>query len=210
MRRLLMPAAAVVVALGLVGCSGEAEPGVPTGEGGSGGTPTTGGDSNSGLPHSGAPKVETPIADTASWEADPCGAVTDSQFQGAGLEIRVAEPDTESELGPVCDWAIEGGGSFSGSFIAGGGGLSAIYANNEKGKFDHFEAIEDIEDQPAVMALGVDHRSDGECGADVGIRDDMAYTVIVTADPGTPLGDDPCKWASTIAGLAIQTMKGGS
>lgn len=209
MRRLLMTAAAVVVSLGLVGCSGDAEPGVPTGEGDSGGTPTKGGGSNSGLPHSGAPKVATPIADTASWEADPCGVVTDSQFQNAGLKIRAAEP-SEDSFGPVCDWAIEGGGSFSGSFIAGGGGLSAIYSNNEKGKFDHFEAIEDIEGQPAVMAMGVDDRNDGNCGIDVGIRDDMAYFVTMTADTGTPQGDDPCKWTSTIAELAVQTMKGGS
>lgn len=209
MRRLLMTAAAVVVSVGLVGCSGEAEPGVPTGEGGSGGTPTTGGEANSGLPHSGAPRVQTPIADTASWEADPCGVVTDSQFQAEGLEIRVSEP-SEDEMGAVCDWAIEGGGSFSGSFIAGGAGLSAVYANNEKGKFDHFEAIEPIEGQPAVMALGVDDRDDGNCGIDVGIRDDMVYFVAMTARPGTPLADDPCKWASKIAGLAVQTMKGGS
>lgn len=210
MRRVLMTVAAVVVSLGLVACSGEAEPGVPTGEGGSGGTPTTGGEANPGLPHSGAPKVETPLADTASWEADPCSAVTDSQFQSVDLEIRVTEPDPEGAFGPTCDWVIDGGGSFSGAFIAGGGGLSAIYANNEKGRFDVFEVIEDIEGQPAVMALGTDSRSDGVCAADVGIRDDMAYTVIMTADPGTPQGDDPCKWASTIAGLAVQTMKGGS
>ncbi|MGH3949748.1 MAG: DUF3558 family protein, partial [Pseudonocardiaceae bacterium] len=63
-------AAGLAAATLLAGCSSETS-----------GAPQAGGQppSDSGLPHSGAPKVENPI-DTKAFEADPCSMITSQQL----------------------------------------------------------------------------------------------------------------------------------
>ncbi|MGH3431328.1 MAG: DUF3558 domain-containing protein [Thermocrispum sp.] len=192
----------------LAGCS-EEESGIPSPPGQNTGAPQDG--SVPGLPNSGAPKVPAPIADTSRWEADPCSVISNEQFSGAGLTIRRTTPDMDTPGGVSCDWAIEGGGSFGGTFITKSRfGLSAIYGNNGSTPFDHFQPIAPIEGHPAVEAMSNNTPADRQCAISVGLRDDLTYKVgIISTDEEDPQGAEPCRWAATIAGLAVQTMKQG-
>ncbi|MGH3952396.1 MAG: DUF3558 domain-containing protein, partial [Pseudonocardiaceae bacterium] len=163
-----------------------------------------------GLPNSGAPKVPAPIADTSRWEADPCSVISNEQFSGAGLTIRRSIPDMDTPGGVSCRWGMEGGGSFAGTYITKSrDGLSAVYYNNANSPFEHFQPIAPIEGHPAVEAMSNQTPADGECAVDVGVRDDLTYVVQVNGEDDIPQGAEPCRWAATIAGLAVQTMKQG-
>lgn len=192
----------------LAACSGN-EPGIPVPSGQPGTQPPTAtSQPGASLPHSGAPKVTSPIADTSKWEADPCSVISEEQLSSAGFKIRRFEPDLEDAAGPVCSWAIEEVGSFGAGFATvNPEGLSTVYASNTAGKFGVFTALSPIEGHPAVRAEKSDESSEGMCSVTVGIRDDLNFDVVVTFDAGTK---DPCKAAQDIAALAVQTMKGGA
>lgn len=205
-----LPACLSAAAL-LVGCSDEG--GTPTPTGPATSQPTESSQQGGSLPHSGAPKVTSPVSDTSSWEADPCSAITEEQFSSAGLEIGRFEPDMESDAGPGCEWALESGfaAAFSGTFITfNKEGLSALYKANEGGSYQAWDVLEPVEGFPAVRASEKDEESDGVCAVATGIRDNLIYSVVVTLDPESPEGKDPCKAAQDIAALAVQTMKGGA
>lgn len=197
----------------LVTACSDNEPGTPTPTNQTTASASSGATAPSAtLPHSGAPKVASPIADTSAWERDPCSVITESQFSGAGLGIRRFEPGTESGAGPYCDWALEGGGSFRVLFPteSGAEGLSRLYENKEKGLITAFAELAPIDGYPAVRANEKDESSEGICGVAVGVRDEFAYLVTTTLDPDSPAGKDPCATAQKIATLAVQTMKGAS
>lgn len=95
MRKIGLAATALALAGALASCSDE-EPGVPSNEtplppptGASSGTATP------GLPHSGAPKVVSPIADTSRWEGDPCIMISSQQIESVGLAA--TEPQREDQ-----------------------------------------------------------------------------------------------------------------
>lgn len=209
MRGAFLTAVVLLGAFGLTGC-GDDDSGSPQTPGGQGPGTSVPGGSVPGLPHSGAPKVTTPIADTSRWESDPCSVVSDDQLASAGVVIRRTVPDMDTPGGPSCQWGIDGGGSFAGSFITEGGqGLSAVYANNSQTPFEHFQPISPVEGQPAVEAMSTASPRDGECAISVGLRDDRTYLMNLIADKDSPLAAEPCKWAATIAGLAVRNMKQG-
>jgi len=166
------------------------------------------------LPHSGAPKVQSPIADTSRWEADPCTTITAQQFTAAGMEAGTPERDDAPEAGPGCLWAMTSDELMlvSTGFATVGRreGLSTVYKNNAAGQYKVFEEVAPIEGHPAVIAEVDDLRGEGGCGVAVGLRDDLLLTVSMQADPSTPQGKDPCGWSAKVAALAVQTMKGSS
>lgn len=200
--------------LAVAGCSDE-EPGVPD----TGGDtpvvpPSTGAPTNGGLPHSGAPKVENPIADTSSWEADPCSVISADQLAGIGLKAPTPQRDDAPDLGPGCLWEFDADSAsvFSGSLGTAGArqGISNLYQHKEQGTVEVFEELQPIEGHPAVISMPTDDRSEGACDVSVGLRDDLVYTVVMTAEPSTAQGKEPCEWAEKLATLAVQTMKGAS
>lgn len=166
------------------------------------------------LPHSGAPKVGAPVADTAAFEGEPCTAVTDQQFQSINLKVRRAEPDTEFSAGPGCDWSFApvGIGSVNGSFMtANTEGLSNLYAKDQAGEWGFFKDAGALSGHPAVFASSEDERGKGRCDVEIGLRDDLTYHVGVSAtSEDSPLFDDPCGAAKKVAGLVIKTLKGGA
>lgn len=191
----------------LAGCSDEGGTPSTTSQ-----PPTATSQPGAGLPHSGAPKVTSPIADTSKWEADPCSAISETQLSALGIEMRKFEPDLEGASGPVCDWALEPYGSFSGGFGSevNSDGLSRVYQNKNAGKFGVFTELSPVEGHPAVRAEQRDESNEGLCSVSVGLRDDLEYSVVVTFDAENPQAKDPCKAAQDIAALAVQTMKGGA
>lgn len=209
MRGAILTGVVLLGSVALTGC-GDEESGDPQGSGGQPpGTSVTGG-SVPGLPHSGAPKVTTPIADTSRWEADPCGVISEDLFTDAGFTIRRSVPNMNAPAGINCRWAIDGGGSVAGTFITKSPtGLSGIYSNNNQTPLEHFQPIAPIEGQPAVEAMEFDTPTDGACAISIGLRDDLTYKVHLIADKDSPLAAEPCKWAATIAGLAVRNMKQG-
>lgn len=168
----------------------------------------------SSLPHSGAPKVTTPMADVSAFESDPCSVATAEQFKSIGLKIRKSEADTESATGPSCNWFFDpaGTGTIDGSFMsANSEGLSNLYAKDKAGEWGLFQDAGKIDGHPAVFASREDERGDGACNLEVGLRDDLTFFVGVGArlDEG-PLHKDPCGAAKKVAGLVIKTLKGGA
>ncbi|MGH3434567.1 MAG: DUF3558 domain-containing protein, partial [Thermocrispum sp.] len=203
MRWTTLAAGVAVAAAVLAGCS-EEESGMPSPPGQSTGAPQDG--SVPGLPNSGAPNVPTPIADTSRWEADPCSVISRAQLSGAGMTPDRFVPDLDTPGGVSCQWGFDGG-SFGGTFITKSpDGLSAVYYNNGNTPFEHFQPIAPIEGHPAVEAMSNQTPADGECAISMGLRDDLTYKMHLIADDGTAQAAEPCKWAATIAGLAVQTM----
>jgi hypothetical protein len=167
------------------------------------------------LPHSGAPKVENPIADTSRWEGDPCTTISASQLSGLGLQAPAPQREDLPNLGPGCFWEFDAetvsGFSVSFDSQAAGKGLSNLYKHRELGSAKVFEELPPIEGYPAIVVmLEKDRRAEGSCAVAVGIRDDLTVGVDMTADPSIPQGKDPCGWAAKVAALAVQTMKGSS
>lgn len=215
MRRNLttMSAALIGAAALLMACS-DKEPGVVD-PGGAGVTPTTSQPNGSapGLPHSGAPKVTNPIADTSSFEADPCSVITPEQLKSIGLRAPDPKPEDASD-GPGClfEFDRDTASEFRTGLSTAGEreGISTLYARKANGTAVLFEEQPPVDGFPAVIAMPEDSRSDGECMFSVGMRDDLLLSVDLFADPELEQGKDPCGWAQKVAELAVQTMKGAS
>lgn len=209
-------AAAIASSALIVGCSDE-EPG---GFGGQTQIPTDTPSQPTGapgeaLPHSGAPKVVNPIADTSRWEGDPCTVVPSNQLASAGLTATAPQREDLPGVGPGCYWEFDPdtASGFSVSFASQGEGkgLSNLYEHKELGSAKVFEELPPVEGYPAiVIMLDEDRRAEGSCSVAVGIRDDLTVGVDMTADPSVAQGKDPCGSAAKVAGLAVQTMKGAS
>lgn len=171
------------------------------------------GSAGGGLPHSGAPSVQNPIADTSRWEADPCAVISAEQIKSLGLEPTGSKHKDEP-TGPGCFWKFnaDSPSAFTGGLGTTGGreGISNLYKHKQQGSAAVFEELPAIEGHPAAVAMSKDDRSEGVCAVGVGLRDDLLYTLVMTADPSTPQGKEPCEWAAKVAGLAVQTMKGAS
>lgn len=169
---------------------------------------------DSSLPHSGAPKVESPIADVAGFEANPCSVVTAEQFRTIGLKSDEPRPNTDFAAGSGCDWFFEpiDVGTINGSFMkANSEGLSNLYAKDKAGEWGLFEDAGIVEGYPAVFANRHDERSDGYCDIEIGLRDDLTYHVGVSASSDeSPFRKDPCGAAKKVAALVIKTLKGGA
>lgn len=201
--------AGLASAMLLAGCSGESTGG--TGE------PTTGqtvpsSPANSGLPHSGAPKVAEPI-DAAAFESDACAILTQQQLKSVGMTLDDTESDPDFAAGPTCDWFLSPvrAGSIHGALLtANPEGLSLTYAKNDAGEWGLFKPTS-IAGYPAVIVSRADDRKDGHCNLDIGIRDDLVFSIDVSASfDESPNRKDPCGAAKKLAPLAIETMKGGS
>lgn len=186
----------------LAACSDET-----TGAPGTEPQPTQG--QTSGLPHSGAPKVDNPI-DTAKFEADPCSVITKQQLSGASIPVEETKPKPDGVAGPQCTWypPFEWG-QFTGAFLtANTAGLSVEYQKNDAGEWEFFEPLV-VDGYPAVFSGPLDHRKDGKCAISVGARDDLAYHLLLQADQEGPYYKNPCAGAKKLAAMAIQTMKAG-
>ncbi len=165
----------------------------------------------SGLPDSGAPKVENPI-DTARFEAKPCSVASRAQLKKAGYEFDDAEPRPGNSTGSECKWtfAESGQGIVAGTFVTlGGRGLSDLYDQRDTSYRALFEEVPSVAGYPAVIYNTVDARPSGLCTVSVGVRDDLTYEIAASLISGHPNYADSCKVALEIAEIAVETMKKG-
>ncbi|WP_166664235.1 DUF3558 domain-containing protein [Actinophytocola oryzae] len=159
------------------------------------------------LPFAGAPKVENPL-DTSRYERDPCRSLTADQAESLNLP-RVGTIDDKIPLSIGCVWLNEETrGKVRIVFIVDDPrGLSPEYDANNRGEYELFEELPDIEGYPAIVR-GIDDRAKGNCVVIVGVADDMAFATELSLSTANVGQKDPCKTASDIAGMALQTMKG--
>ncbi|WP_176439970.1 DUF3558 domain-containing protein [Haloechinothrix alba] len=169
-----------------------------------------------GLPHSGAPAVEEPVVDTREYEADPCTILPDDKLDDAGFAIdkSSAESDMDRLEGPMCTWRFEkaGHGVLGASLGTDDGeGLSHIYRLEANSDLEYFTKQDPIDGYPAVVAGKRDNRTDrGECDVYVGIRDETALYIPLSASRDNPLKEAPCEAVYELATIAVDTITGGA
>ncbi|MDV6012565.1 DUF3558 domain-containing protein [Haloechinothrix sp. LS1_15] len=167
------------------------------------------------LPHSGAPAVENPL-DTARFEDDPCLALTDQQLAEAGYDYEEAETEVTDDNVSLCRWSMGlGEGRFVVAYTLNNPeGLSGVYQDHEAEEWELFDETEAIHGYPALLADQVDSRDRGRCNIIVGVRDELAVWVTMSAGPSSDApfqGEgEACEAAYELAELAVETMKGDS
>jgi hypothetical protein len=158
-----------------------------------------------GLPHSGAPNVTTPVADTTRAEREPCSLLTARTLAMLDFDPFRVTPSHDNG-GPGCTYSqlstIEVRTTLGTQLPD---GLSGLYA--EKAEFDLFKPAHPLQGHPAVIADIDDRRAEGRCAVFVGIRDDLTFRTIVEADPKTHAGRHPCKFGADVTVLALHTMQ---
>jgi len=183
----------------------------PTGTTTSDATPRTSGSGEpEDLPFAGAPEVNSPL-DTSQYEKDPCQSLTADQAQYLNLPT-TGKPADDAVLSAACEWENPTTrGYVQIAFIVDDPrGLSPEYDANKRHRWAYFEVLPNVEGYPAVARSRTDDRDIGHCTVVVGVADDMAFESIVRLSQANVEKKDPCKVASQVAGLAVQTMKKGA
>lgn len=205
-------AVATLSALILTACSNDTN-GSPQPTGGE--SPETSDGTGIDLPHSGAPAVDNPVTDTSDFESDPCSILPPDQLKAAEFEIdeSLTEQGRDDSEAPGCSWFFDEAGH--GSFITSlaspeAEGLSHIFQLQEDGHLGVFEELEPINGHPVVIAAERDEREQGTCSLYIGIRDDLALYLPLTASRDNPLKEAPCEAAYELATIAVDTITGGA
>jgi len=88
-------------------------------------------------------------------------------------------------------------------------GWPGFYAR--KDKFSFFEDAGEIKGYPAVHSnVGGGHGAEGVCYTTVGARNDLTFTADVHVNVrSSPEYTDACSVSDRVAGLVIDTLKGG-
>ncbi|SNR48666.1 Protein of unknown function [Haloechinothrix alba] len=162
------------------------------------------------LPHSGAPAVEDPIADTKAFEKDTCAVLPEEELHRLAVDVAGTETERDHEAGPACRWRTETRDeSFTTALLtADGEGLSSSYENADDDGL--LNELEPIAGHPAIAVDLIDRRDQGYCNVAVGLRDDLSFYVGLSSFvPDSPFYDDPCGAAYEIAEMAVETIKGG-
>lgn len=205
---------AVVAVAMLAACTstspGRAEP-APTRTTTTDASPSTSGSgapSGRPLPSDGAPKVKNPL-DTSRFQQDPCLALTDAQVQQ--LNLTGERNREERPFGNACRWRNPETRGHADLYFTDKieDGLSSIYRANNQGKYKYFIELPEIEGYPAVAAGSTDGRKNGQCFADVGVSDTLAFQLSGRLSLANVGKKDPCEMTAQAAALMLQTMKAG-
>ncbi|WP_245574010.1 DUF3558 domain-containing protein [Amycolatopsis nigrescens] len=206
-----MRAVLAVGALALAGCSSE-QPGNPVADGSSpGGTGSASSappGSGNGLPAAGAPKVASPLTDTLSFRQEPCSVLTPAQLGQLGVPAQGEK--TAGPTGPRCRW-YEQATSAAATIQwveATKRGLTAAYEH--RGEYDVFKPMADINGYPTVAYGLKTDAAGGACAVLVGVTDELAYQAGIVQSRDNRGTEDPCEVAHTVAGMMLETIKGGS
>ncbi|MEU6646230.1 DUF3558 domain-containing protein [Saccharomonospora sp. NPDC046836] len=210
MRTRILAALALIAAALIASCT-STEAGTPRASTTSSDTPTTSAPTTtatSGLPAYGAPKVQNPIEDARRFQDNPCSMLTTEQVRELFGEPLQGEA-RDGTTGPACNWR-DGRGATLGILWASNfkQGLSPFYAN--RADTDFFEELPAIDGNPTVAYGGSDDRETGTCLVLVGVTDELVYQVGVGQSPSKIGNTDPCEVAHTIAGMTLDTMRGGA
>ncbi|MFI5606785.1 DUF3558 domain-containing protein [Amycolatopsis sp. NPDC051903] len=159
------------------------------------------------------PKVGHPL-DVSAYVGDPCRTVPPSVLTPLGYTTP-GEPHTaaaaDTSAGPYCGWLIgaEGlsvqVGLLTGNRDRGTGGLSGLYQGKAAGQVGFLAPAPAVAGYPAVYTGLRDRRARGDCGLDVGIADDLVFSVAALGYQGE---QDSCHVAETVAAAVVGTLKG--
>ncbi|WP_218951898.1 DUF3558 domain-containing protein [Amycolatopsis anabasis] len=195
MIRLRTLAALAAVGVVLAGCS-DTKDGTPS-------PASPAGQSSGADPGTGVPPVETPL-DTARFEQDPCSLLTSAQAQEiAGL---VKSTPDNAQGGPSCQWQDPSGFGINIGFIP--NGLRNLYSQHKAGRVSYFEPVASVAGYPGAFGALGDVRAQGTCTLSVGVRNDLAMSVVSTL--GSQRGAQSCQVVLKAAETAVTTIKGGA
>lgn len=161
------------------------------------------------LPFAGAPKVDNPL-DTTDFQQNPCTTFTSAQTNELNVDVD-GEP-LDAPLGRACQWSNDETRGYVQIRFNNKNpvGLSGEYKADQDGEFVFFDVLDPIEGYPAVSNDVVDRRPRGVCTVIVGVTDETAFEAVVQLSQANIGEKDPCKTAADVAGMALQTMKGGA
>jgi hypothetical protein len=91
-------------------------------------------------------------------------------------------------------------------YLAGQGGLSTIFG--QKGNYAVLTTLPSIDGYPAVLALVVDQRAQGNCDITVGASNSLAIDIQLNVNSG-PQKADPCTSDQQLAADVISNIKNG-
>jgi hypothetical protein len=198
-------AAVLCAAVLLAGCSGST--------GGSAQPAPTTSDATRTPANAAVPKIDHPL-DVSAYVSDPCRTVPASTLAPLGY-TDPGQPHTaaaaDTAAGPYCGWIIgaEGVsvqvGLLTGNRARGRGGLAGLYAGQAAGQVGFIGPAQPVAGFPAVYTGTRDRRAQGDCGLDVGIADDLVFSVAALGYQGA---QDSCHVAETVATAVVGTLKG--
>jgi hypothetical protein len=200
--RSTLAAALVATALVLVaGC----------GDSGAAGTPTTTSAPQSSPTQSdfGEPKVTNPL-DTSSIDTKPCDVATPEQMTTLPGTVKETFSEDTAIKTKDCAWLFDDDRGFSlGSVTAGTApnGVRTYYKAEANGTLGYFAELPPVKGYPAITFEQGD-KSEGDCTMVVGLRDDAVYVIGSRLREDHPNYGDPCTVSETVAGFAIDYLKG--
>jgi hypothetical protein len=192
-------AAIAVCGLLLAGCTGERGSASPA--------PSTTSSDAAALPHSGAPKVDTPLSSTVL-DGSPCDTALTSEQVSTFLGDATSGKPSDSELGPICNWSSNSG---SGAGIAvsyqtkSDQGISLAYGNVQP-KAARWKPLDPIQGFPAVAYANFDDKR--SCVIVIGVTEELAFSTGLTlGDKATSEGKDSFDIAPQVADAVMTNLK---
>lgn len=183
----------------LAGCNGERGTASPA--------PSTQTSAASTLPHSGAPKVDTPLAATVL-NGNPCDTGLTTEQVSSFLGDATPGKSSDSQLGLICNWSSKSG---SGAGIAlsyqtkSDQGISLTYENVQP-KAARWKPLAPLQGFPAVAYTNSpDKRA---CVIVVGVTDELAFSTGLTlGDKAASEGKDCFDLAPEVADTVLTNLK---
>ena len=158
-------------------------------------------------PASDAPQVASPL-DVSSYVQNPCQLLTVAQLQTIGFTSSTAPSTDDSNPNDhQCAWDDDNTSAHIGAVWQGAftNGIADLYA--KKSELKYFQPVQ-IGGYPAVVGSESDDRADGTCVVNVGPTNTNEYFIRYSA-PNEPQKSRACDIAQKVAGLTIDTLKGG-
>ncbi|WP_326945929.1 DUF3558 domain-containing protein [Amycolatopsis sp. NBC_01307] len=205
MRRILIPLCASLVLLSACTTTkgGTASPSS------SSTSQTSPSNSDTELPGSGIPRVESPI-DISHFRDAPCDALTADQITrllGAGV---TPKPDLNSPAGPSCSIHPDEGTQASILIIFNNvdkRGLTSVY----QADYRFFMPLSPVDGFPvAAYGLADDRADHGRCQIAIGTSDQQTVDITVAQSEDNIGKKDPCEAAREVASDVLSNLRGGS
>lgn len=164
----------------------------------------------------GGRQIADPL-DVSKYLGNPCDLTPLAKLSAAGY-TEPGEPKTEDDVakvlaGPSCHWSgAEPGVGMTvqvqtGNRDNGIGGVAGLEKAKQSRQLGFLEQTEDVGGYPAFFAGQSDRRATGSCGLAVGVADDLTFTVTSLGYQGA---QDSCDNSVRVAGIVIDTLKGGA
>jgi hypothetical protein len=205
MKRVSVTAAmTAAILVGVTGCSTTSDGTPTTPSTPSSRIPSSAESSAPALPHSGAPKVNNPLPESALPE-NPCDAFTRDQVEAAlGSDAPEGERDDDFATGPRCHWADPVSGAGISAYLNTNveEGLSAVYRNT-KPQSGYWEELPPVQGFPSVVS-SQDESPESSCHVFVGLADHYTVSASV-ANPRKPHATN-CDSAERLADMLVGNL----